>query len=85
MKTQCLLRHIEAKHSRHPEAIKSTMEAVKSYPVDQKYIKTAADIVETAYSNTVSEYICSSGVAAAYVMRYTLQLVKEGKLSLEEV
>ena len=32
-----------------------------------------------------SEYICSSGVAAAYVMRYTLQLVKEGQVSLEEV
>lgn len=85
MKTQCLLRHIEAKHTRHPEEIRETMEAVKSLPVDQKYIKAAADIVETAYRNTESEYICSSGVAAAYVMRYTLQLVKEGKLSLEEV
>lgn len=86
MKTQCILRHITSKHSRQPEEqLKETMEAVKSLHLQDKYLKTGADMIETAYSNTNSEYICSSGVAAAYVMRYTLQLVKEGKIKLEEV
>lgn len=86
MKTQCILRHIENRHSRQPEEqLKSSMEAVKGLHLQDKYLKTGADMIETAFENTKSEYICSSGVAAAYVMRYTLQLVKDGKIKLEEV
>ena len=86
MKTQCILRKIKNTHSRQPrEELKSTMEAVKSLHLQDKYLKTGADMIETAFRNTESEYICSSGVAAAYVMRYTLQLVKDGKIKLEEV
>lgn len=83
MKTQCIIREVSARHTRHADEIRQTMNAVKSIPVEQKYIKAAADMIETAVQNTKSEYINSSGVAAAYVMRYTVQLIKEGKISLD--
>ncbi len=85
MKTQCIIREVKAQNTRNPEAIRETMTAVKSIPVDQKYIRTAADMVATAYANTQSQYINSEGVAAGYVMRYTLQLIKEGKIDPEDI
>ena len=84
MKTQCIIRRVSARHTRHADEIRQTMNAVKSIPVEQKYIKAAADMMETAMQNTQSEYIDSFTVCASYVMRYTVQLVKEGKISITE-
>lgn len=83
MKTQCIIRRVSARHTRHADEIRQTMNAVKSIPVEQKYIKAAADMMETAMQNTQSEYIDSYGVAAAYIMRYAVQLMNEGKISLD--
>ena len=85
MKTQCIIREVSARHTRNADEIRQTMNHIKSIPVDQKYIRTAADMVATAYANTQSQYINSEGVAAGYVMRYTLQLIKEGKIDPEDI
>lgn len=84
MKTQCIIREVSARHTRDADQIRQTMTAVKSILVEQKYIRSAADMMETAMQNTHSKYIDSYGVAAAYVMRYAVQLVKEGKIDLSE-
>lgn len=83
MKTQCIIRRVSARHTRHADEIRQTMNAVKSIPVEQKYIKAAADMMETAMQNTQSEYIDSYTVCASYVMRYAVQLMNEGKISLD--
>lgn len=83
MKTQCIIRRVSARHTRHADEIRQTMNAVKGISVDQKYIKAAADMMETAMQNTQSEYIDSYGVAAAYIMRYAVKLMNEGKISLD--
>lgn len=84
MKTQCIIREVSARHTRNADEIRQTMNHIKSIPVDQKYIRSAADMMQTAMQNTQSEYIDSYGVAAAYVMRYAVQLVKEGKIAITE-
>lgn len=84
MKTQCIIREVSARHTRNADEIRQTMNHIKSIPVDQKYIRSAADMMETAMQNTKSEYIDSYTVCASYVMRYTVQLIKEGKISITE-